>query len=60
MSFSAVVNEALAAWLRARLVDAWLVEYQQQHGPFGEAELEALAAESGVPYLPPGRSSSAA
>ncbi|MGH3163282.1 MAG: hypothetical protein ACRDOC_15480 [Streptosporangiaceae bacterium] len=53
--FSAVVAEALTGWLRGRLVDIWLAEHQAEHGPFGEAELQALAAEVGVPYLGPGR-----
>lgn len=53
--FSAVVTEALAGWLRGRLVDAWLAEFQSSHGAFGEDELRELAAEAGVPYLPPGR-----
>lgn len=55
VSFSAVVAEALEGWMRSRLVDAWLVEHQSEQGPFDEADLRALAAEAGVPYLPPGR-----
>lgn len=55
MSFSAVVAEALAGWLRGRLVDAWLAEHQTEHGAFDEGELRELAAEAGVPYLGPGR-----
>jgi hypothetical protein len=55
VSFSSVVTEALTAWMRGRLVDAWLVEHQSEHGAFDEGELRALAAEVGVPYLPPGR-----
>lgn len=55
LSFSAVVSEALTGWLRARLVDAWLDEYQATHGAFDEEELRALATEAGVPYLPPAR-----
>lgn len=51
--FSAVVNDALASWLRSRLVDAWLAEHQAAHGAFDEDELRSLAAETGVPYLPP-------
>lgn len=50
---SSVVNEAITAWLRTRLVDAWLVDFQQRSGTFDETELEQLAAETGVPYLPP-------
>jgi hypothetical protein len=51
--FSAVVVDALAAWLRGRLVDAWIAEHEAEFGPFGEAELQQIAAEAGVPYLPP-------
>ena len=58
--FSAVVQEALATWLRTRLVDAWLAEHQAAHGAFSEDELRALAAEAGVPYLPPTAGRSAA
>lgn len=60
LSFSAVVTEALTGWLRARLVDAWLAEHQAEHGAFDEAQLRALAAETGVPYLPPGRAEESA
>ena len=58
--FSAVVQDALATWLRTRLVDAWLAEHQAAHGAFSEDELRALAAEAGVPYLPPTASRRAA
>jgi predicted transcriptional regulator len=54
--FSAVVTEALASWVRGRLIDAWLVEYQAGHGVFDEAELRAIAAEAEVAYIPPSRS----
>ena len=57
--FSAVVQDALATWLRSRLVDAWLAEHQAAHGVFSEDELRSLAAEVGVPYLPPKTRSSA-
>ena len=57
---SSLVNEAITAWLRTRLVDAWLTEFQRLHGAFDEGELEALAAETGVPYLPPRPRTSAA
>jgi predicted transcriptional regulator len=60
VAFSSVVNDALAAWLRSRLVDVWLVEHQTEHGPFDEDELRALAADAGVPYLPPRQRTSAA
>ena len=58
--FSAVVQDALATWLRSRLVDAWLAEHQAAHGAFSEDELCSLAAEVGVPYLPPKTRGSAA
>ncbi len=58
--FSAVVQDALATWLRTRLVDAWLAEHQAAHGAFSEDELRALAAETGVPYLLPTARRSAA
>jgi hypothetical protein len=51
LSFSAVVSDALAGWLRSKLVDAWLAEHQANYGPFDEDELRELAAEAGVPYL---------
>ncbi|MDQ3153181.1 MAG: hypothetical protein M3R63_16185 [Actinomycetota bacterium] len=60
LSFSAVVAQALTGWLRARLVDAWLAEHQAEQGTFDEGELQALAAEAGVPYLPPGRTEESA
>ena len=58
--FSAVVNDAVSSWLRTRLVDVWLVEHQTEHGIFDEDELCALAAEAGVPYLPPRQRTSVA
>jgi hypothetical protein len=51
--FSSVVAEALSAWLRGKLVDAWLAEHEAEFGAFDEAELQQLAAEAGVAYLPP-------
>ncbi len=60
LSFSAVVADALTAWLRGRLVDAWLAEHQAEHGAFDEDELRALAAQAGVSYIPPGRGDEAA
>jgi len=54
--FSAVVTEALAAWVRGRLIDTWLLEYEAKHGVFSEAELRDIAAEAGVTYIPPTRS----
>ncbi|MPZ89659.1 MAG: hypothetical protein GEU81_16685 [Nitriliruptorales bacterium] len=58
--FSAVVSDALAAWVRGRLVDAWLAEHQVAHGAFDEDELRALAEDAGVPYVPARRSRRAA
>jgi len=51
--FSTVVSEALAAWLRGQLVDAWLSEHQALHGAFDEDDLRALAEDACVAYLPP-------
>ncbi len=51
--FSSVVADALATWLRGRLVDSWLAEHEAAYGAFAEEELQAIAAEAGVPYLPP-------
>lgn len=53
--FSTVVQEALAAWVRGQLVDAWLAEHQSAHGAFDEEELRSLAKDAGVPYLAAGR-----
>jgi post-segregation antitoxin (ccd killing protein) len=60
LSFSAVVSDALAGWLRSKLIDAWLAEHQVNHGPFNEDELRELAADAGVPYLAPRRETPAA
>ncbi|MGH3985513.1 MAG: hypothetical protein ACRDST_23225 [Pseudonocardiaceae bacterium] len=60
LSFSAVVADALTGWLRARLVDAWLAEHQAEYGAFDEDELQALAADAGVPYLARGRTEESA
>lgn len=43
LSFPAVAAEALSGWRRARLVDAWLAEYQAEYGAFDECELRSLA-----------------
>ncbi len=53
--FSAVVSDALAAWVRGQLVDGWLAEHQATYGAFDEEELQALAEGAGVPYVAPGR-----
>jgi hypothetical protein len=54
--FSSVVASALEAWLRGRLVDVWLAEHEAEFGQFEEAELQRIAAEAGVAYLPPSHS----
>jgi hypothetical protein len=51
--FSSVVNEALRAWLRGQLVDAWLADYDREHGPTDEDDLKELAAEVGLTYVAP-------
>jgi len=60
VSFSSIVNQALNAWMRGKLIDAWLAEHQATYGAFDETELRTLAEEAGVPYLPPGRASETA
>lgn len=56
---SALVNRALEAFTRGRLLDAWLREYEARRGAFDEEELRALAEESGIPYIPPSSTSAA-
>lgn len=58
VSFSSVVADALASWVRGQLVDDWLTDHQERFGEFDEDELRALAAETGVPYVAPGRPAS--
>ena len=58
--FSTVVSDALAAWLRGQLVDAWLADHEAEQGAFDEDELRALAEDAGVPYAPPSRAEPAA
>lgn len=60
VALSSLVSEAINSWLRTRLVDSWLIEHQAEFGEFDESELQALAADVGVPYLPPRRRESAA
>ena len=52
-SFSAVVTAALRDHLRGRAIDTWVLEFEAEHGEFSEAELVAIAADAGVPYVPP-------
>lgn len=52
---STVVTDAIEAWVRRRLVDAWLVEYQSETEEFTEDELRQIAKDAGVAYLPPAR-----
>ena len=47
----------MSAWLRTRLVDDWLDDYQEEVGAFDEDELVKLANEAGVPYVAPRRTS---
>lgn len=54
-SFSAIVVSALEEWLRGRLIDSWLADFQERTGAFDEDELRHLALQTGVTYLPPGR-----
>jgi predicted kinase len=54
--FSSVVASALEAWLRGRLVDVWSAEHEAEFGRFDETELQRIAAEAGVAYLPPSHS----
>lgn len=46
-------SRPIAAWLGTRLIDAWLIEFQDEFGEFDEDALKQLAADAGVPYLPP-------
>jgi predicted DNA-binding protein len=54
-SFSAFVSSAVEDHLRGLLVDEWLAEQAAERGGWDEEELKALAEETGIPYLPPGR-----
>ncbi len=60
LPFSSAVAEALTAWVRGRLVDAWLDDYETEHGAFTEDELQTITADAGVTYVPPKRNRSAA
>lgn len=53
MPVSTVVTNALSAWVRGQLLDAWLDEYEAEHGAFSEDELKAIAEDTGIPYIPP-------
>lgn len=53
VSLSSVITQALSAWMRGRLIDAWLAEWRVEHGEFDEDELRAFAAAAGLPYFPP-------
>jgi predicted transcriptional regulator len=52
-TFSAVVTSALEDWMRGKLLDEWLREFEAEFGPISEDELEAFAQKSGMRYLPP-------
>jgi predicted transcriptional regulator len=58
--FSALVSDALVAFVRGRMVDAWIAEYESAYGEISEDELIALSAETGIPYVSPQQSKSAA
>lgn len=51
--FSSVVTDALAPHLRGRAIDVWLAGYAAEHGAFSEDELVRIAADAGIPYVPP-------
>jgi molybdopterin converting factor small subunit len=53
MTFSAVVTSALEDWMRGRLLDKWLEEFEEEFGPITEDELKEFASKSGMRYLPP-------
>jgi predicted transcriptional regulator len=52
-TFSAVVTSALEDWMRGKLLDQWLEEFEAEFGPITEEELQAFARRSGMRYLPP-------
>ncbi len=47
------VAEALAQPVGGHAIDAWLVQFQEEHGAFTEDELRSIAADAGIAYLPP-------
>jgi hypothetical protein len=53
MTFSAVVTSALEDWMRGRLLDKWLEEFEEEFGLITEDELKEFARKSGMRYLPP-------
>jgi len=55
LSFSAFITSAVEDWIRGRLLDQWLEEQAAERGGWDEEEMKRLAAEIGIPYLPPGR-----
>ncbi|MGF1647590.1 MAG: YlcI/YnfO family protein [Kineosporiaceae bacterium] len=54
-SFSAFISSAVEDHIRGLLLDEWLAEQAAERGGWDEEELKALAEETGIPYLPPGR-----
>jgi hypothetical protein len=50
---SAVLSEALGQWVRWRLWDEYLVDWQSKYGTFDEEQLKNVAREHGMPYVPP-------
>ena len=58
--FSSVVSQALITHLRGLAIDEWLRDYQDRNGAFTEDELQSLARDAGVPYIPPSAAAVAA
>jgi hypothetical protein len=56
LSFSAIVAEALAEWVRGQLMDQYLRDYCGPPGdPLREEDLMQVAIERGLPYIAPYR-----
>lgn len=58
--FSMIVSQALTNLARGHLIDAWVADFEARNGVFTETELQRIAAEHGVPYIPPADAASAA
>jgi predicted transcriptional regulator len=52
-TFSSVVTSALEDWMRGKLLDKWLEDFEEEFGPITEDELKEFARKSGMRYLPP-------
>jgi hypothetical protein len=48
-----VVTSALEDWMRGKLLDKWLEDFEQEFGSITEDELKEFARKSGMRYLPP-------